>query len=90
MEFEPDALLIPVPKPSPQRHSAAPKLLGEVLPGKARFQHEEDASERNPIADRRTPHAARWAIGRKEPLNHRPQFVREDFAGHHPSSDRKP
>lgn len=88
MELEPDPLLVPVPKPSPQRHSAAPKLLGEVLPGKAGFQHEENPSEGDPIADRGTPHAAGGAIGRKERLNHRPQFVGEDFAGHHPLSHR--
>src|SRR5260370_38701876 len=80
----PDALLVPLLQPPPGGHPRpAPDLLGEMLPGDARLQHEQDARKHPAIIDPLSPGMAKSPRHlRDQRLDHLPELVADDRPGH--------
>jgi hypothetical protein len=78
----PHARRVPLVQPVPQRHAAAAHLVGEVFPGDAALQDEQDPGEAHAAVDPRVPaERARLMLG-QQGFDERPQVVRDQQLGH--------
>ncbi len=84
MQVLPDPDLLSVGQAPLARHPAAAELGRQHLPRDAALEHEQDASERQPIADGFAPRMrepARWP-GRKQWRDQCPQIIIQQGLGH--------
>src|SRR6266576_2562757 len=84
MKAAPHALVLPLLEPPPARHPrSASHLLGQVLPGDARLQDEQDASQDLAIVDSPAPWKAHPTLDLGDQrLDYLPQLVRDDRLWH--------
>ena len=76
--------LLPIAQAAPARHAgAATHLLGQVLPGNARLEHEQNAREGGAVGHPRAARLQLVAAGRgQQRRHHRPQLVAHQGFGH--------
>ena len=89
MQGGPDALALPVPQAAPAGHAAAAAHLGgEVFPGDARLQDEEDAGQGLAVVDRLASGVAEAPrLGRRQQrLDEFPQRIGDEWLGHDDTS----
>jgi len=88
MEPEPDAGLLPVVEPAPAGHAgSAAHLDGEVLPGDARLEDEEDARQRFAVVETLATGVAEAAgLGGQQRLQEIPKFIGDKRLGHDSTS----
>jgi hypothetical protein len=89
VQLIPHASLSPVAQPAPARHARpVPELLGQIDPGHAGQQHEQDAVQAGAVIQRQPPRPARASRpDRQQRLDPRPQLVADFVPGHgHPGS----
>lgn len=93
VEGEPDPGLLPVAESPPAGHAAAAAHLdGEVLPGDAGLENEEDAGEHLAVVDRFAAGAAKATRlgGRQQRFDEFPQSIRKQWLGHDKTSPGRP
>jgi hypothetical protein len=84
VQLIPHASLGPVAQPAPARHARpVPELLGQIDPGHAGQQHEQDAVQAGAVIQRQPPRPARASRpDRQQRLDPRPQLVADFVPGH--------
>src|SRR5262245_65210178 len=89
MESEPDAFLLPAVQAPPTGHAAAAAHFpGEILPGNAGLEDEEDAGQGLAVADGFASRVTKAAGlgGQQQGLDEVPQGIGEEWLGHDDTS----
>jgi hypothetical protein len=82
VQFVPHTGLGPLLQTVPQGHATTTHLAGEVFPGNAGLEYEQDAAQANPVF-----HSGAAALGirvmfRKYRLDQLPELIRDQWLGH--------
>jgi hypothetical protein len=80
----PDATALPAPQAAPAGDPrAAAHLQGEIFPGQAGLEHEDNAGQAGAVIDGGTTPLARLGlVSRQKRLDRLPEFIREQWTRH--------
>src|SRR5437762_5481294 len=83
VDLQPGPIGLPIAEPSPARHATtAPQLTGQILPGNAGLEYEEDPRQHLAIVEPRLSPFGAWRPLGQDWLDDLPQFVRQQGLGH--------